>query len=190
MTASKFDEFCRFAFAFLEDCKTRYLVVGGLAIVAVGEPRTTADADAIIFVSHAEAAALIRQAVEAGFDLREQVELERLATTGTIRLRWGGFQIDLITASLPFEEEAYRRASVFELFGIPLPFPSPEDLILLKVLAGRDKDMLDAVGVARRHAVKLDIPYLERTLRPLCDLAEDMAAWSRLQHVLAAVRPA
>lgn len=190
MTASAFDEFCRFAFAFLEDCKTRYLVVGGLAVVAVGEPRMTADADAIVFVSPAEADALIRQAGAAGFDLREEVERERLATTGTIRLRRGTFQIDLITASLPFEEVAYRRASVHELFGIPLPFPSPEDLILLKVLAGRDKDMLDATGVARRHAEKLDIRYLEQTLRPICDLAEDVAPWSRLQRVLAAVRPA
>jgi hypothetical protein len=189
MTASEFDAFCRFAFAFLEGHQTRYLVVGGLAVVAVGEPRTTADADAIVFVSPAEAEALIRQAVEAGFDLREQVERERLAATGTIRLRRGRFQIDLITASLPFEEAAYRRASVHRLFGMPLPFPSPEDLILLKVLAGRDKDMLDAAGVARRHAERLDIRYLEQTLRPICDLAEDMTPWIRLQRVLGVIRP-
>lgn len=31
----------------------------------------------------------------------------------------------LITASLPFEETAYDRASIHELFGIRLPFPSP-----------------------------------------------------------------
>jgi len=66
--------------------------------------------------------------------------------------------------------------------------PGPEDLNLLKVLAGRDKDMLDATGVARRHAGRLDIPSLERTLRPICELAEDMVPWSRLQRVLAAVR--
>ena len=42
--------------------------------------------------------------------------------------------------------------------------------------------------VARRHAGRLDIPYLEETLRPICELAEDMVPWSRLQRVLAAVR--
>jgi hypothetical protein len=188
MAANEFDGFCRLAFTFLESQGTRYLVIGGLAVVAVGEPRTTADADAIVFVSSSEADSLIRRAVEAGFDVREDVERERLATTGTMRFRKGPYQIDLITASLPFEETAYERASVHELFGIRLPFPSPEDLILLKVLAGRDKDMLDAAGVARRHAERLDIPYLERTLRPICELAEDMAPWSRLQRVLATVR--
>ncbi len=108
MPASECDEFCRSAFAFLERHGTRSLVIGGLAVVAVGEPRTTA---------------------------------------------------------------------------------SPEDLILLKVLAGRDKDMLDATGVARRHAERLDIPYLEQTLRPICDLAEDMTPWNRLKRVLVAIRP-
>ena len=43
---SEFDDFCRFAFAFLDDRGTRYLVVGGLAVMVVGEPRTTAGADA------------------------------------------------------------------------------------------------------------------------------------------------
>lgn len=189
MSHSEFDDFCRFAFTFLESRGTRYLVIGGLAVVAVGEPRTTADADAIVFVSPAEAEALIREAAAAGFEVRVDVERERLATTGTMRFRRGRFQIDLITASLPFEEAASARATVYELFGLRLPFPSPEDLILLKVLAGRDKDMLDALGVARRHGERLDIAYLERTLRPICELAQDMAPWSRLQRVLAAGGP-
>lgn len=188
MPASNFDEFCRFAFTFLEERGVRYLVVGGLAVVAVGEPRTTADADAIVFLSPGEAEQLIGLAVQAGFELQPAVELERLATTGTMRFRRGPFQIDLITASLPFEEAAFRRASSHELFGVRLPFPSPEDLILFKILAGRDKDMLDAIGVARRHLGRLDVAYLEDTLRPICELAEDHAPWQRLHRVLAEVR--
>ena len=71
--------------------------------------RTTADADAIVFVSPAEAESLVRRAAEAGFNVRTEVERERLATTGTMRFRRGKFQIDLITASLPFEETAYGQ---------------------------------------------------------------------------------
>jgi hypothetical protein len=52
------------------------------------------------------------------------------------------------------------------------------------VLAGRDKDLLDAVGVARRHAAMLDRHYVEATLRPICDLAEDLSPWHRWQEVL------
>ena len=45
---SEFDTFCRFAFAFLEERGIRTLVVGGLAVIVVGEPRMTADADAVV----------------------------------------------------------------------------------------------------------------------------------------------
>jgi len=188
LAPSEFDSFCRFVFQFLDNCGTRYLVIGGLAVIVVGEPRTTADADALIFVSLAEAESLIQQANEAGFDLREDIERKRLAETGTVRFRRGMFQVDLITASLPFEETAYHRASFHQLFGIRLPFPSPEDLILFKILAGRDKDILDAIGVARRHTDRIDVAYLERTLLPLCELAEEMSYWNRLHDVLARAR--
>lgn len=184
VNANAFDDFCRDAFRFLEDRGTRFLVIGGLAVMVVGEPRTTADADAVVFASQAEVEDLIRRAAEAGFDVREDVERARLATTGTIRLRRGRFQLDLITASLPFEEAAFRRASMHELFGVRLPFPSAEDLILFKVLAGRDKDMLDAAGVARRHRGRLDRTYLEDTLRSICDRAEDIRPWNRLQRII------
>ena len=143
-----------------------------------------------MFVSQAEAESLIGRAATAGFEVREEVERERLATTGTIRFRRGWFQIDLITASLPFEDAAYARASFHHLFGIRLPFPSPEDLILFKVLAGRDKDMLDAAGVVRRHGDRLDVGYMERTLLPICELAEDIAPWRRLQELLVPNPPA
>jgi [acyl-carrier-protein] S-malonyltransferase len=54
VSTSSFDAFCRFAFTFLEEQRVRYLVIGGLAVVAVGEPRTTADADAIKDTANAQ----------------------------------------------------------------------------------------------------------------------------------------
>ena len=36
MATSEFDDFCRFAFTFLENQGLRYLVIGGLAVVAIG----------------------------------------------------------------------------------------------------------------------------------------------------------
>lgn len=184
MGASEFDVFCRDAFGFLDEASVRYLIVGGLAVLAVGEPRTTADADVIAFLSSAEAEALLGKAKRAGFSLDEKLELERLRRTGTLRFRRAPFQLDLILASLPFEERAYARAVPRKLFGKLLRFPSPEDLIVFKVLAGRDKDLLDAAGVVRRHGKNLDVQYVEGVIRPLCDLAEDTRPWSRLQEVL------
>lgn len=181
---SEFDRFCRAAFELLDQTGTRYLVVGGLAVIAVGEPRTTGDVDVIAFLSAAEARRFIGAAAQAGFEVDSVLERRRLDETGTVRVRRAPFQLDVIVASLPFEETAYARSTPQRLFGRMVRFPSAEDLILFKVLAGRDKDILDAVGIARRHAARLDHRYLEHTLRPICDLAEDLSAWRRLHAVL------
>lgn len=184
-TRSSFDAFCREAFGFLDSSRVRHLVIGGLAVVAVGEARTTGDVDVVAFLSEKEGEGLIQKAQKRGFELDTEMELERLRTTGTLRFRRGPFQLDLILASLPFEEEAYRRASRHSMFGRPVLLPSPEDLMLFKLLAGRDKDLLDAIGVARRHAKHIDWAYVESVLRALCDLAEDMTPWRRLDEVRA-----
>lgn len=180
---SEFDVFCRLAFDLLREADVQYLVVGGLAVGAIGEPRTTGDVDVIAFVSEADAKLLVDRAVADGFQADPKREAERLAATGTLRFRHGVFQLDVITASLPFEQSAYRRAVRRKMFGRIVSLPTPEDLLLFKILAGRDKDLVDAVGIIRRHRDGLDWPYVERVLRELCDLAEDMGAWRRLEDV-------
>lgn len=182
--ASSFNVFCQKAFDFLQGSGVRHLVIGGLAVGAVGEARTTGDVDVVGFASPEDAEALIAKAAAAGFDVRPEIEQERLRATGTLRFRHGPFQLDIILASLPFEEAAYNRSVKKRLFGRLVPLPTPEDLILFKVLAGRDKDILDAVGVARRHSARLDRRYLEDTIQGICDLAEDTTPWRRLEDVL------
>jgi hypothetical protein len=177
---SAFDAFCRDAFDFLDRSGVRHLVIGGLAVIAVGEPRTTADVDVIGFLTDAEARQLIERAGSSGFELEPEVERRRLSETGTVRFRRGAFQLDIILASLPFEETAYSRSRRHRLFGRVISLPSPEDLILFKVLAGRDRDLIDAAGIVRRHGKDLDWTYVEDTMRHLCDLAEDLSAWRRL----------
>lgn len=149
-------------------------------MTAVGEPRTTADVDVVAYLSEEEAEKLILSAQSAGFDVQTALELERLHSTGTLRFKQGPFQLDIILASLPFEQKALSRSTQREMFGRRVSLPTPEDLILFKVLAGRDKDMLDAVGIAKRHAASLDWDYVESVIQGLCDLAEDMNPWHRL----------
>lgn len=178
-----FDAFCREAVDFLTGASTPYLIIGGLAVAVIGEPRMTGDVDVIGYLSVEQATALIDAAVAAGFEVAPD-ERERLHATGTLRFSKGRFQLDIILASLPFEDDARARARKRRLFGRLVPLPTPEDRILFKVLAGRDKDLVDAVGVARRHLSALDRRYLDATLDAVCELAEDLAPRSRLDEVL------
>ncbi|HEX7836576.1 MAG TPA: hypothetical protein VF469_03885 [Kofleriaceae bacterium] len=178
-----FDAFCREAVDFLARAKAPYLIIGGLAVGVVGEPRMTGDVDVIGYLSIEQATALIDAAVAAGFGVASD-ERERLHATGTLRFSKGRFQLDIILASLPFEDDARARARKRRLFGRLVPLPTPEDLILFKVLAGRDKDLVDAVGIARRHLDALDRRYLDAALEAVCELAEDLTPRARLDEVL------
>ncbi len=178
-----FDDFCRLAVDFLTAQKTPYLVIGGLAVAAIGEPRMTRDVDVVAFVTLEQAEALIRAARRSGFEIAAD-ELERLHETGTLRFGKSPFELDIILASLPFEAAARKRARRRKLFDRLVPLPTPEDLLVLKILAGRDKDLVDAVGIARRHLAKLDRAYVVRTLREVCELAEDTEALRRFDRVI------
>ncbi|MEQ1737298.1 MAG: hypothetical protein ABL886_12940 [Rhodoglobus sp.] len=178
-----FDTFCRDAVDLLDRAGAPYLIIGGLAVAVIGEPRMTGDIDVVAFVTLERAEQFIGVAITAGFEVAAD-ERQRLHETGTLRFHKGGFQFDIILASLPFEDAARARARTGRLFGRSVPLPTPEDLILFKVLAGRDKDLVDAVGIARRHLASLDRAYLTATLDDICDLAEDVEPRRRLDAVL------
>jgi hypothetical protein len=104
-----FDTFCREAVDFLAGASTPYLIIGGLAVAVIGEPRMTGDVDVIGYLSMEQASVLIDAAVAAGFEVAPD-ERERLHATGTLRFTKGRFQLDIILASLPFEDDARARA--------------------------------------------------------------------------------
>jgi len=188
--AESFDDFCRACLDLLKAKRTRYLIVGGVAVTAVGEPRFTADLDAIVFVEPDELEPLLAYAIGHGFKADLEAELESARAGGSVRLARGRFHFDLIVRSLFIEDQALSRARTIKVFRRAVRFPSPEDLIVLKLVAGRPRDLLDVEGILRRHEETLDRAYVERTLRALCDLAEDHAFLGRWHDLLEALRRA
>ena len=182
-SSQTFDAFCREAVDFLSSASVPYLIIGGVAVATIGQPRATGDVDVIGYVPTEKAIDLVDAAIAAGFTVAPD-ERETLHATGTLRFRKGKFQLDIILASLPFEDDARARSRKHRLFGRLVPLPTPEDLILFKVLAGRDKDMVDAVGVARRHLARLDRRYLHEAVQAVCEVAEDLEPQRRLDEVL------
>ena len=182
VTSNTFDEFCRAAVDFLAKEDVPYLIVGGLAVAVIGAPRFTADIDVVAFVTMASAERLIAAATAAGF-LAGEDEVDRLRSTGTLRFLRGGFHLDVIVASLPFEERARHRAVIVRMFNRDVPLPTPEDLLLFKIISGREKDVLDAVGIAHRHGGQLDWPYVTAGVDEICDLADQSGPRQTLARV-------
>src|SRR5207249_4739731 len=54
-----------------------------------------------------------------------------------------GIGIDISFGALPFESEMIQRSKTVELGGIPLRVATPEDVIIMKMIAHRAKDLRD-----------------------------------------------
>jgi predicted nucleotidyltransferase len=169
---------------FLNSGGYNYIIIGGIAASAIGEPRITADVDVDIVLGQEEVPHFLNKALKAGFKVPVKKCIESALQMGVFQISLGDYHIDFIIASTELETQACQRREEIQLQGVKAFFPSPEDLILLKIIPGRDKDLLDAKNIVLRHKEKLDIQYLKTWAMKLCDEAEDMRIWTVLSKLL------
>ncbi|MBN2020426.1 MAG: nucleotidyltransferase [Sedimentisphaerales bacterium] len=172
------------AVTFLNEEKYKYLIIGGIAAGVIGEPRVTADVDVDIIISRENVPVFLDKAKKSGFKFIKTRCLESAERTGVFQINYADFHIDFIVASTEIEIKAFERAKTRTLYGVKAFFPTPEDMILLKIIPGRDKDLLDAKNIALRHKGKLDTRYLKDWATKLCDEAQDMRICNILNGLL------
>jgi len=163
-----------------------WMIIGGLAVIAHGVPRTTLDADATIsgaglavpdvlsVLHHQGIVARIPDA--ARFADRSHVLL--------VRHEASGIPIDISLAWLPFEDEALGRAVRREFAGAVLPFVEPEDLVVYKLVAARPRDLEDAERLLVLHGGKMNLERVAGTIDAFCDVLEDTGRRDLLAKIL------
>lgn len=169
---------------FLKKEKYNYMVIGGIAAGIMGEPRVTGDVDIDILLGKDEIADFLNKAKKAGFKFDAKACKARVGAIGTLQIYYGDYHIDFIIASTGFEKEAFSRKQEIRLYNIKAFFPTPEDLILLKLVPGRPQDLLDVQRIMDRHRKNLDVKYLQGWARCLSDEAEDARIVNELQKLL------
>lgn len=136
------DQFYGQTIDLLEESNFPYVIIGGLAVSLIGEPRITQDVDLILSIPESDIRSFLRTAIDRNFDLNIQKELQRIKRTGTFRFSMGFFHADVILASSDFEDSIFKRRRRIRLAGKKAYFPTPEDLVILKIVVGREKDIL------------------------------------------------
>lgn len=138
------------------------MIIGGQAVLLHGRPRTTEDIDIVVGADPSRLTDVL--------EVCSALHLSVLTTDVEPFVRQSfvlpaaddstGIRIDFIFSSTAFEKEAIKRAEIVVLESQPVPFCSAEDLIVLKLIAGRAVDLQDAASVVRRKASALDWDYL------------------------------
>jgi predicted nucleotidyltransferase len=151
----------------LTNAGVRYVVVGGVAVVLHGYLRATADLDLVIGLDQPNIEAALDTFKRLGFHPRAPVPLERFADADE-RRRWieeknlqvfslwnskmPGFEIDIFVESpMPFED-LYGHAIRANIGAGQVPIASVDDLIEMKRMAGRPRDMEDIESLLRLKA--------------------------------------
>jgi Nucleotidyl transferase of unknown function (DUF2204) len=152
-----------------------WYLFGAQAALLYGSPRLTADADITVQLGQLTSDSFAATLQRHGFDLRIADEaFVRTTRVLPILHRSANFPADVVLGGPGLEEAFLERAAVRAIHGLKVPVAAAEDLVVMKVLAGRRKDEEDVVAVLSAQRGKLDLTLVRRTLRQLTEaLAQD-----------------
>ena len=162
----------------LESFSGEGIIIGGIAASLLGEPRATADIDAVVLATFGDLDELITLAERVGIFPRITVAVDFAKQSRVLLLshQESGIDIDISLGLLPFEVEAVERAQRFEADGLSLRLPTPEDLIIQKAVAHRAKDMGDIEGVIAANPT-LDWARIQFWVEQFPDILEMPELW-------------
>lgn len=137
----------------LEQYNEKGVIIGGVAASILGTPRYTVDLDAVFLLSLEDVPGLIQAASAQGMEPRVPDPLAMARKNRILLLRHtiSGIDIDLSLGFLPFEIEMVERSQLIEVGSTKLRLPTPEDLIIMKAVAHRTKDLEDIHSIALSH---------------------------------------
>ena len=174
----------------LSEAGAPWMVIGGIAVIAHGVQRMTTDIDAVIqgdSVQIGELLSVLRQ-----HQILPRIDdAEAFAATNLVLLaRHQPTQVDL---DLSFGWTAFERDAIAlrasTLYGVvKAPMARVEDLLVFKAIAGRSRDVDDAVTLLTLYP-HVDLEKVRLRVMELAELAEAPELLSGLEAILRALRP-
>lgn len=155
----------RIAF-FLDKYKVPYIIIGGQAVLLYGDPRVTRDIDITLGLSPERFDIIDGLCKE--FPLKMLPENPKIFMQETMVLpcieEKTKIRIDFIFSVTSFEREAIERAQVKEINGQKIYYASIEDLIIFKLVAGRERDLEDIKSIINMNR-NIDERQIEKYAR-------------------------
>jgi predicted nucleotidyltransferase len=160
----------------------RGVIIGGIAASLLGEPRFTADVEAVFLLEMDELPRLLEEAAARGIEPRiaDAESFARQNRVLLLRHAASGIDIDISLGMLPFESEMVDRSRRVAIGDLQLRLPTPEDLIILKAVAHRPQDLLDIEAVIASHP-GLDKERIRYWVKQFAEALEMPELWDDLE---------
>ena len=160
----------------LEERNIAYAIGGAIALGFYAPPRATVDVDVNVFVSpESELDHLLAALAEIGFRADDDPKVVRLRAMedGQFRGTMLGLRVDVFVPTVPFYATLREHRREVPLLDRPLWIVGPEDLVVLKLMFFRRKDLADVEAVLRDQGPALDRDFIRRTLIALVGEADE-----------------
>jgi hypothetical protein len=169
--------------AWLEDADAPGMIVGGVAASLLGRPRMTQDVDALAALPEDRWPMLLAKATAHGLAARIEDPLAFAARTRVLLMRHepSGIDIDLILGGLRFELDAIAAATPHRFGHLTIRLPRVEDLMIMKAIARRPRDMLDLEALMDRHP-QADLDHVRSFLQEFAhaaSMSDLLTNWDR-----------
>jgi hypothetical protein len=169
----------------IEKFDNQGIIIGGIAASLLGQPRLTADTDALFLLSIEEVPYLLELAKTEGLQPRieDVVEFASRSRVVLLQHKESGIDVDISLGFLPFEVEAVERGTERQTGFLHIRLPTPEDLIILKAVAHRPQDMLDIEAVIVAHP-DLDTVRIAFWVKQFADALELPEVWTDIEDLI------
>ena len=165
--------------------KARWYLFGAQAVIVYGMPRLTADVDVTVELPEARVSALVTDLERAGFRLRVEDPAKFFERTRVLPFAFpkAKLALDVVVAGPGLETLFLASVRRLDVQGTRVPVIAPEHLVVLKILAGRAKDLEDARFLVHSDDLAVDRRAVRQVIRAL----EDALGQSDLTPVLDAL---
>lgn len=153
----------------MSDARVEWYLFGAQAAILHGAARLTADVDVTVRLNApATLESLIAALDRHGFTTRtaDRTFMERSRVVPLVH-ESTSIPVDAILAGPGLEDQFFERSTRRDVEGTAVPVASAEDVIIMKILAGRPKDQQDTAAILEAQRASLDLAYVRRTLEML-----------------------
>lgn len=166
------------------------MIIGGIAVIALGFPRTTGDIDATVLVTLDDLDDLLRRCETEGLvprvsGARDFAKVRRVLL---MKHRDSGVEVDISLAALPFEAEAIAHRRVVDVGGMRMAIPRVDDLLVYKMVASRPQDLRDVEELLLRYVNTVDLVRIRRLIGEFAEVLERPEMVSSFDRLVALAR--
>lgn len=149
------------------------IIIGGIAASILGRPRVTRDIDSVVIIDPDFLSEFIKGGTRYGFVPRIENLLGFAKKTWVLLMKHKptDVDVDISLGVLPFEHESIERTLWVNVGDFLLPLPTPEDLIIMKAVAHRQRDIADIESILDANP-NLDFKRIRKWVREFSNVLE------------------